>query len=34
MPRERSLDIDERLDFEMAEWLYLRRGDTQPKEST
>ncbi len=33
MPRERSLDIDERLDFEMAEWLYLRRGATHPKES-
>ncbi len=33
MPRERSLDIDERLDFEMAEWLYLRRGATHSKES-
>ena len=27
------LDIDERLDFEMAEWLYLRRGATHSKES-
>ncbi len=25
MPRERSIDIDDRLDFEMAEWLFRRR---------
>ena len=22
MPRERSIDIDDRLDFDTAEWLY------------
>lgn len=26
MPRERSIDIDDLLDFEMAEWLYARRS--------
>lgn len=26
MPRSRSLDIDERLDFDMAEWLYHRQN--------
>jgi CMP-N,N'-diacetyllegionaminic acid synthase len=25
MPRERSVDIDDALDFEWAEWLYRRR---------
>ncbi|MGZ5846929.1 MAG: acylneuraminate cytidylyltransferase family protein [Ramlibacter sp.] len=25
MPRERSVDIDDALDFEWAQWLYLRR---------
>lgn len=33
MPRERSLDIDERLDFEMAEWLYQRRQAPAKKAS-
>ncbi len=26
MPRERSIDIDDQLDFEMAEWLYRRQS--------
>ena len=26
MPRERSVDIDDALDFEWAQWLYQRRG--------
>jgi CMP-N-acetylneuraminic acid synthetase len=25
MPRERSVDIDNQLDFEWAQWLYLRQ---------
>ncbi len=28
MPRERSIDIDDLLDFEMAEWLYRHRQAT------
>jgi N-acylneuraminate cytidylyltransferase len=32
MPRERSIDIDDRLDFDTAEWLYtsVRTGAAAP----
>ena len=32
MPRERSIDIDDRLDFDTAEWLYAsgRTGAVTP----
>lgn len=29
MPRERSIDIDDRLDFDMAEWLFQRQHRRQ-----
>jgi N-acylneuraminate cytidylyltransferase len=29
MPRERSIDIDDRLDFDLAQWLYERRQRTE-----
>jgi len=29
MPRHRSVDIDDTLDFEMAEWLFQRQQQRQ-----
>jgi CMP-N-acetylneuraminic acid synthetase len=29
MPRERSVDIDDALDFEWAQWLYCRQQGEQ-----
>lgn len=34
MPRERSVDIDDRFDFELAEWLYRRALRPESEDST